>query len=69
MRSWINTLRTPAEDLGSLAENEPPTPLQSSRSSYEERRWQIEVEDKIQNARDRTVIAKTKQYLEESRSV
>ena len=25
MRSWINTLRTPAEDLGSLAENEPPT--------------------------------------------
>ena len=24
MRSWINTLRTPAEDLGSLAENEPP---------------------------------------------
>ena len=25
MRSWINTLRTPAEDLGSLAENEPST--------------------------------------------
>ena len=25
MRSWINTLRTPAEDLGSLVENEPPT--------------------------------------------
>ena len=23
--SWINTLRTPAEDLGTLAENEPPT--------------------------------------------
>ena len=25
MRSWINNLRTPAEDLGSLAENEPLT--------------------------------------------
>ena len=25
MRSWINTLRTPAEDFGTLAENEPPT--------------------------------------------
>ena len=25
MMSWINTLRTPAEDLGTLAENEPPT--------------------------------------------
>ena len=25
MRSWINTLRAPAEDLGSLAENEPST--------------------------------------------
>ena len=25
MMSWISTLRTPAEDLGTLAENEPPT--------------------------------------------
>ena len=25
MMSWINTLRTSAEDLGTLAENEPPT--------------------------------------------
>ena len=42
----------------------PPTPLQSSHTSYEERQWQIEVEDQILDARDRTVSARTKQYLE-----
>ena len=47
----------------------PPTPLQSSHSSYEERQWQVEVEDQIWDARDRTVIVKTKQYLEESDSM
>ena len=25
MMSWMNTLRTSAEDLGTLAENDPPT--------------------------------------------
>ena len=47
----------------------PPTPLQSSHSSYEERQWQIEVWDQNCNARDRTVIARTKQYVEESGSM
>ena len=47
----------------------PPTPMQSSHSSYEERQWQIEVEDQIRNARDKVVNAKTKQYLDESDSV
>ena len=47
----------------------PPTPLQSSHSSCEERKWQIEVEDQIWHARDRTVIVKTKQYKEESHSM
>ena len=40
----------------------PPTPLQSSHSSIEERQWQIQVAD-------RTVIARTKQYLEKSDSM
>ena len=40
--------------------------LQSSHSLHEERQWQIEVEDQIWSALDRTIIAKTKQYLEES---
>ena len=44
----------------------PPTPLQTSHSLHEERQWQIEVEDQIWSARDRTIIAKTKQYMEES---
>ena len=39
-------------------------PLQSSHLSFEERQWQIEVGDQIWNARDRMVIARTKQYLE-----
>ena len=44
------------------------TPLHSSHSSYEERQRQIEVEDLIWKVRHTTVIAKTKQYLEESDS-
>ena len=31
MMSWINTLRTSADDLGTLVENEPPTTTTSSR--------------------------------------
>ena len=30
MMSWINTLRTSAEDLGTLAEKEPPTQIEVS---------------------------------------
>ena len=33
--------------------------IPSSCSSYEERQWQIEVEDQIWNARDRTVILRS----------
>ena len=40
-----------------------------SHALYEERQWQIEVEDQICSARDRTVTVKTKQYLEESYSM
>ena len=46
----------------------PPTPLQNSYSSFEEEQEHFEVEDQIWSARDRTVIARTKQYLEESKS-
>ena len=44
----------------------PPTPLQKSYSSFEEEHF--ETEDQMWSSRDRTVIAKTKQYLEESKS-
>ena len=46
-----------------------PTPLQNSCSSFEEEQELFEVEDQIWSARDRTVIARTKQYLEESKSL
>ena len=39
----------------------PPTPLQNSCSSFEEEQWHFEVEDQIWSARDRTIIARTKQ--------
>ena len=45
----------------------PPTPLQNSYSSFEEEQVHSEVEDQIWSVRDRTVIARTKQYLEESK--
>ena len=47
----------------------PLTPFQRSHSLYEERQRQIEVEDQIWSARDRTVIAQIKQYLEENYSM
>ena len=47
----------------------PPTPLQNSYSSFEEEEGHFEVEDQMWSARDRTIIAKTKQYLEESKSL
>ena len=42
----------------------PPTPQQSSQSSIEEVQRQIEVEDQIWTAREKTVIARMEQYLE-----
>ena len=47
----------------------PPTPLQNSYSPFGEEQGHFEVEDQTWSARDRTVIAKTKQYLEESKSL
>ena len=47
----------------------PPTPLQHSCSSFEEEQGHFEVEGQDWSARDRTVIARTKQYLEESKSL
>ena len=47
----------------------PPTPLQNSYSSFEEEQGHFEVEDQMCSARDRTITAKTKQYLEESKSL
>ena len=46
----------------------PPTPLQNSYSTFEEEQEHFEVEDQMWSARDRTIISKTKQYLEESKS-
>ena len=46
----------------------PPTPQQSSHSSLEAMQWQteMEVQGSSWNARERTVIAKMEQYLNES---
>ena len=46
----------------------PSTPQQNSRSSIEERQWQIEM-DQIWNARDRTVFARMEQYSGKSDSM
>ena len=43
----------------------PPTPLQNSNSSSGEEQGRCEVEDQMWSARERTIIARTKQYLEE----
>ena len=44
----------------------PPTPQQSSHSSTEEMQWQeeMEVQARIWSARERTVIAKMENYLD-----
>ena len=47
----------------------PPTPLQNSYASFEEEQGHLEVEDQTWSARDRTVIARAKQCLEESKSL
>ena len=47
----------------------PPTPLQSSYSSFEEEQENSEVEDQMWSARDRAITAKTKRYLEVSQNM
>ena len=41
----------------------PPTPLKNSYSSFEEEQGHFEVEDQILSAKERTIVAKTKQHL------
>ena len=47
----------------------PPTPVQNSYTSYVRDHGSCEEEGKGWNARERTIIARTKQFLERSRSV
>ena len=47
----------------------PPTPLQNSYASFERKQVSYEVEGRGWSARERTIIARTKQYMEESYSV
>ena len=47
----------------------PPTPLQNSNDTFEEDQEAFVVEDQMWSAKERTIIARTKQYLEESYSV
>ena len=42
----------------------PPTPLQNSNSFFGEEQVRFEVEDQMWSAKERTIIARTKQYLE-----
>ena len=47
----------------------PPTPMQNSYTSFEREQGSYEGEDRGWNGRERTIIARTKQYLEISYSV
>ena len=47
----------------------PPTPLQNSDSSFQEEQEHLVVEDHMWSARERTIIARTKKYLDESYSL
>ena len=47
----------------------PPAPLQNSYTSFESEQGSYEEEGRGWNARERTIIARTKQYLESSSGV
>ena len=47
----------------------PPTPLQNSNDTFEEEQERFVVEDQMWSAKERTIIARPKQYLEENYSV
>ena len=47
----------------------PPTPLQNSNDTFEEEQVLLGAEDQMWSAKERTIIARTKQYLERSYSV
>ena len=46
----------------------PPMPLQNSNSSLGEEQVRFEVEDQMWSARERTIIARPKQYFEERKT-
>ena len=47
----------------------PPTPLQNSNDTCGEEQGRFKVEDQMWSARERTIIARTKRYLEETRTI
>ena len=47
----------------------PPTPLENSCSAFEEEQEHSEVQDQFWSSHNRTVVARTKQYLEVSQSL
>ena len=47
----------------------PPTPLQNSNDIFEKEHARFVVEDQMWSAKERTIIARTNQHLEERHSV
>ena len=47
----------------------PPTPLQNSNDTFEEEQERFVAVDQMWSAKERTIIARTKQYLQRSYSV
>ena len=47
----------------------PPTPLQNSNDTFGEEQGRFEVEDQMWSVRERTIIARIKQYVEKSYGV
>ena len=66
MRYKISQAKAPPQSRRRMR---PPTPLQNSGSSFGEEQGRFEVEDQIWSARERTIIARTKQYLEKRKSI
>ena len=66
MRYEDSTVKAP---LPSRRRMTPPTPLQKFVFIIRKEQEHFEVEDQMWSARDRTIIAKTKQYLEERKSL
>ena len=66
MRYGCSQVKAPPLSRGRMM---PPTPLQNSNDTFDEEQGRFVVEDQMWSARERTIIARTKQYLEESYSV
>ena len=67
MMSWINTLRSSAEDLGTLAENEPPTSYETNdhfiTEAYVEYIQEFLSEQRFPDDFDYDVVPKTSRSL------